>query len=166
MGKMKTGLSPKQRLFARCIASGSGMSLADAYREAYDAENMSPAAIRTEASKLASHPDITLMVEQIKSQERRAQLAQTTSDKERVLQRLRELSASETEIDSGDGTRLRAVELLGKASGVFAVSGDDSEVTKTSSELMAELEVMLESVASDQPMPEESEPVPDTTIMH
>ena len=39
------------------------MSISDCYRECYNTENMSDAVIRNEASKLASHNGVTMMVE-------------------------------------------------------------------------------------------------------
>jgi hypothetical protein len=42
-------------------AAAAGMTLSDAYREAYQCENMSGAAIRNEASKLAANHDVAMM---------------------------------------------------------------------------------------------------------
>ena len=66
MGKPRSGLTAKQRHFAMALGSGAGMTLSDAYREAYDCKNMSGAAIRNEASKLAANPDITVMVSRLR----------------------------------------------------------------------------------------------------
>ncbi len=46
--------------FARSI--GQGMNQADAYRANYDVSNMSAAAIYVEASRLANHPKVSLMI--------------------------------------------------------------------------------------------------------
>ena len=45
----KKKLTPKMLAFCDCIAL-EGKNLSNAYRDAYDAESMSPAAIHTEAS--------------------------------------------------------------------------------------------------------------------
>ena len=57
---MSDKLTPKQETFARHVAEGD--TYAQAYRTAYDAENMSDKAIRVEASRLASNPIVSLMV--------------------------------------------------------------------------------------------------------
>ena len=51
---MKQHLTKKQDLFANAVADGHNLS--DAYRHAYDAENMKPNVIHVEASRLAAHP--------------------------------------------------------------------------------------------------------------
>lgn len=51
-----TSLTPKQEAFTANIAAG--MTQSDAYRNAYDAENMTPKQIWEEASKLAANPKV------------------------------------------------------------------------------------------------------------
>jgi hypothetical protein len=58
------GLTPKQLKFAH--GAVSGVSLAEAYRQAYDAENMSERAIRTEACRLAAHPNVARAMQTIR----------------------------------------------------------------------------------------------------
>ena len=53
---MTAKLTPKQEAFTVGIAAG--LSQSDAYREAYDAENMTPKQIWEEASKLAASPKV------------------------------------------------------------------------------------------------------------
>jgi hypothetical protein len=48
------GLTVKQEAFCMAILDGKGWS--DAYREAYDAENMSAASVHREAYALATNP--------------------------------------------------------------------------------------------------------------
>ena len=50
-------LTPKQERFAQLVAGGATYS--DAYRGAYDVENMSDPAINTEAARLANDPKIS-----------------------------------------------------------------------------------------------------------
>ena len=50
-------LTSKQLAFAHGVASGLNHS--EAYRQAYDAENMSPTTIRDEAYDLMQHPDVS-----------------------------------------------------------------------------------------------------------
>ena len=57
-------LTPKQHEF--CQAVFLGMSQADAYRKAYNADGMSDTAIRVEASRLMDNPNITLTLEELR----------------------------------------------------------------------------------------------------
>jgi len=53
-------LTPKQDAFALAYVETGNAS--EAYRRAYDAENMSPDAIKVEACKLLAHPNVTITV--------------------------------------------------------------------------------------------------------
>lgn len=57
----KKALTPKQERFAQCVAT-ENMTYSDAYREAYNAENMTNEAIQVEASRLMSNPIVSLRV--------------------------------------------------------------------------------------------------------
>lgn len=58
-------LTAKQEAFAQAIADG--MNQADAYRTAYDAENMADTSIYVEASKLIDNPNVAQRVKELKS---------------------------------------------------------------------------------------------------
>ena len=120
MGKPKSGLTAKQRNFARCVAvggdDGEGMNLSDAYREAYNAERMSLAAINTESSLLAQDPAITQRIETLRHHKDRAEASSLLADKQRVLNTLR--TFLDTAVPS-DMAKIRSAELLGKACGLF-----------------------------------------------
>jgi len=53
-------LTPKQDAFARAYVEMLGPS--EAYKRAYDAENMSPESIKVEANKLLNRPNIALTI--------------------------------------------------------------------------------------------------------
>lgn len=57
-------LTAKQEAFAQAIADG--MSQAEAYRTAYDAENMQDSSIYVEASKLIDNPNVAQRVKELK----------------------------------------------------------------------------------------------------
>ena len=164
MGKTRDGLTAKQMHFCRCVASG--MAQAEAYREAYDvtAEGK-PASHRENASRLMARDDIRSRVNALIAQRERSILASAVSDKERVLDRLRQWTDS---AEPSDGNKIRAAELLGKSVGLFKDVIETSE-SRSSDDLLAELETMLESVADDQSDASESDDLADSagpTIMH
>ena len=59
-------LTPKQEKFAQGLFRK--LSQAQAYREAYDAENMSNETIYNEASELAKNPEISMRVDQLNAE--------------------------------------------------------------------------------------------------
>ena len=164
MGKTRDGLTAKQQHFCRCVAAG--MSQAEAYREAYDvtAEGKS-ASHREAASRLMSRADISTRVSALIAQRERSILASSLSDRERVLSKLRHWV---DHAEAGDSNKIRAGELLGRSVGLFRDVVETSE-SRSSDELLAELETMLESVVDDQSDAEQSDDPADSaepTIMH
>lgn len=73
-------LTVKQETFA--FHAASGLSYADAYRQAYNAGNMSPDAIRVEAARLKNRPSVALAIEDHK----RAIRAETGINAKRVTE--------------------------------------------------------------------------------
>lgn len=164
MGKTRDGLTAKQQHFCRCVASG--MTQAEAYREAYDvtAEGK-PASHRENASRLMARDDIASRVRALIAQRERSILASSVSDRERVLSKLRHWMDHG---EAGDSNRIRSAELLGKSVGLFRDVVETSE-SRSSDELLAELEAMIEASADDQPDAEQSDDPADSagpTIMH
>ena len=108
-------LTPKRALFARCVASG--MTQADAYREAYDPKpSTTNASIHTLASRVAGEVEVRARIEALLAARERALLVSAVSDRQKVTQHLRDaLAGGET-----DPLRLRAAELLGRSAGLFA----------------------------------------------
>ena len=164
MGKTRDGLTAKQMHFCRCVASG--MAQAEAYREAYDvtAEGKS-ASHREAASRLMARADISARVSGLIAQRERSILASSLSDKERVLDKLRHWV---DHAEAGDSNKIRAGELLGRSVGLFKDVIETSE-SRSSDELLADLEAMIEASADDQPDAEQSDDLADSagpTIMH
>jgi phage terminase small subunit len=59
-------LTPKQEAFAQAVASG--MTQADAYRSAYNADKMKPETIQNSAYKLMQDGDITARIEELRAE--------------------------------------------------------------------------------------------------
>jgi len=131
-----------------CLLATGEHTIVEAYKLSYDATNMSDAVARNESSKLANRRDITMIVEEEKSrllslqadkesQKRMADAVQHTSDRERVLTRLR----TWLDLPPDSALQLRAAEILAKAVGL------NNQVivseSKDSTSLAAELESLL-----------------------
>ena len=108
------GLTPKQRKFAENVATG--MSLADSYRNSYDAENMKPASVQRRACELMTDSRVTACVEAIAEANRRLSQVNTINDRDMLVTLLRKWSSGS---ESATNSQLRAAELLGKACGLY-----------------------------------------------
>lgn len=147
----KKELTSKQRGFARAWASG--LSLSDSYREAYDVkDSTTPESVHTLASRLASKVEIRSRYEAILRERDRQTALQAVNRKDSVLNWLEGVYQG-TDMSGVDATRVRAAELVGKASGLF----NSSELLVTdkrgSDNVAAEIEAILlaanESAAGD-----------------
>ena len=133
------GLTLKQEAFTLAILSGKGWS--DAYREAYDAENMAPATVHREAYALATNPKIAARLERAEREKQQEQRMQRLSRAERVVQKLEQIALRDGDTD---GTQVRALELLGKTLGLFIDKVETEDKTQRDAETVrAELEARL-----------------------
>jgi hypothetical protein len=133
------GMTDKQQAFVDAVFAGSNFS--DAYRTAYDAQNMSAGAIHREACILAQHPKVSQRLEQMSADREREQRMQRLSRAERVVEKLEGIGIRG---DTADGTQVRALELLGKTLGLFIDKVETEDKTARDPEsIRAELEARL-----------------------
>ena len=136
-------LTSKQLHF--CRAWASGMSQSDAYREAFDVGEMKPKSVHERASRLAALGKVKSRYERLIAAREAGMVASALSDREMVRKHLRDLALTASPQDSG---RLRALELLGRASGAFVELTAEVDV-RSSADLLAELDAMLDSATPD-----------------
>tara|TARA_R100000963_G_scaffold26258_1_gene17903 strand:+ start:649 stop:1164 length:516 start_codon:yes stop_codon:yes gene_type:complete len=132
-------LTAKQERFLAEMIKGA--TQADAYRAAYDAKGMKPSAIYTEASLLASHPEITRRLLAHEASVERAALSSALTRRRWIVERL-EHEAAHAE---SDAARVRALELLGKDSSVRMWTDvvETVEAETSPDEVRAQLEARL-----------------------
>ena len=135
---MSGKITTKQAKFAKLLAEG--MPQVEAYRAVYNSSGNGNTE-RVEAHRVATNPNVAPMVERERAHRERQELRSARSRSGWVIERL------VGEVEGGDSAsaRIRALELLGKASGLFD-SGSDRESkrqTATELELIAELESRL-----------------------
>jgi len=152
------GLTAKQLKFAN--GAVSGMSLADAYRNAYDAENMTAKAIQVEASRLASRADVALAMQTIAGQIQAKMQAVTVSDRDMLITNLRRWTKGDETPTSG---QLRAAELLGKACGLYR-DVVETRTERPASEVLADIEARLNALASEPVKPSGGEDEPSACV--
>ena len=119
-----------------------GENQSDAYRLAYNAENMSAHAIWTEAGRLFRHPAVSRRITAGQAAQERQAVHTGASLRLHVERKLFELS---TDAES-DQAKLRALELLGKLDKVGAFTERVAQVDDalSAAELEAELRGMLQ----------------------
>ncbi|MBM54237.1 MAG: hypothetical protein CMB36_04315 [Euryarchaeota archaeon] len=158
-------LTSKQLHF--CRAWASGMSQSDAYREAFDVGPEAKAkSVHERASRLAGSRKVKSRYDQLIRAREAGMVASALSDREMVRKHLRDLALTASPQDSG---RLRALELLGRASGAFVELTAEVDV-RSSADLLAELDAMLDSATADDTSDvddlEFSRDRPDTVDIH
>lgn len=141
-GKASNKLTGKQSAFVRAILKGENQS--DAYRSAYNAENMSDQAIWTEAGRLFRHPEVSRRIAKGRAAQERQAVHTGASLRLHVE---KELFALSTKADT-DQAKIRSLELLGKLDKVGAFTERVSTVSEQQSpeEIKAELEARLRAV--------------------
>lgn len=158
-------LTPKQLHFSRCVASG--MTQADAYREAYNVSDKTKASsIHQSASKLMADPKVRERVEALVRARDKALAARALSDREAVLSKLRHMMES---AEPSDGVKLRAAELLGKSVGLFkdvVENHDHRSVSDVDAELEALLQQASEQQVTDADMTTEGDMPEDDSTVH
>jgi phage terminase small subunit len=145
-GKEPSGkLTGKQFSYVQAILRGANQS--DAYREAYNAQNMSDQAIWTEAGRLFRHPEVSRRVTAGRAAQERQAVHTGASLRLHVE---KELFALSTKAES-DQSRLRALELLGKLDKVGAFTERVAQVSgeQTAEEVQAELAGLLGQYLDD-----------------
>jgi hypothetical protein len=145
------GLTPKQLKFAHSAVSG--VSLAEAYRQAYDAENMSERAVRTEACRLAAHPNVARAMEAISAEMAGKMQVITVSDRDMLITNLRRWTKGDETPTSG---QLRAAELLGKACGLYK-DVIETRTERPAAEVLADIESRLNALGAEPVKPSDGE---------
>lgn len=146
------GLTPKQRKFVQGLASG--LSLADAYRQAYDATGMADRSIRVESAKLSQHPIVAQALMRIREQRERQNQILTVSDRDMVLKNLRQWTRGDGEPPTS--AQLRAAELLGKACGLYK-DVVETRTERPAADILGDIERRLNAMQASAPV----ETVPD-----
>ena len=139
-------LSPKQYLFAT-LGGSTELSMVDCYKRSYQADNMNPASIRKEASRLAASPHIAPIIKEYSDKKAAVAhsqaLSQAVSDRDRVLSKLRHY----TDNAESEAKAIIATVDLGRTCNVFT---DTVEIKseRSSEDIMQELQTKLDQLTA------------------
>jgi len=126
-------LSPRQVLFTTGVIQGK--SLRQAYRDAYANDTGSDASISASANKLMKDPRIKKILEDAWEETAEHLSEDLAASKRYVLKGLLALSKKAKQ----EGTKLKALELMGKAAGLFAPTEVQDKAVITADQLKREL---------------------------
>ena len=126
-------LSPRQVLFTQGVIQGK--SLRQAYRDAFANETGSDASISASANKLMRDPRIKKILEEAWEETIEHLSEDIVASKRYVLKGLLALSKKGKQ----EGTQLKALELMGKACGLFTPTEVKDKAVITADQLKREL---------------------------
>jgi len=126
-------LSPRQVLFTQGVIQGK--SLRQAYRDAYANDTGSDASISASANKLMKDPRIKTILEEAWEETAENLSEDLVASKRYVLKGLLALSKKAKQ----EGTKLKALELMGKACGLFTPTEVQDKAVITADQLKREL---------------------------
>jgi len=126
-------LSPRQVLFTQGVILGK--SLRQAYRDAYANDTGSDASISASANKLMKDPRIKVILEEAWEETAEHLSEDLAASKRYVLKGLLALSKKAKQ----EGTKLKALELMGKAAGLFTPTDVQDKAVITADQLKREL---------------------------
>ena len=102
-------LTDKQEKF--CLNIVNGMRQVDAYKDAYDAENMSDDAIYVEASKLVDNPKVSIRITELRDKAASSKIMSAIQRKEWLTN---VINGSDTTSD-----KMKAMDILNKMDGQY-----------------------------------------------
>ena len=126
-------LSPRQVLFTQRVIQGD--SLRTAYRNAYANDTGSDASISASANKLMKDPRIKHILDEAWEETAEHLSEDLAASKRYVLKGLLALSKKAKQ----EGTKLKALELMGKAAGLFTPTEVQDKAVITADQLKREL---------------------------
>jgi len=109
----------------------AGSTSRDAYRQAYPNDKSSDATVSANAYKLSKHPLVAKALQDAWGQTEEALVEDMAASKRYVIQSLIALSKSAKQ----EGSRLKALELLGRAAGAFTSAAPTEAPAPTAAQL-------------------------------
>ena len=144
-GRNADGLTAQQEAFAQAIAAGAS-SQADAYRKAYNAQDMAADTVHNHASRLMARTEIRARVNALVAAKQASALHDAGETRRLVI---RELLARIHDPKASAAVQLRALELLGRTAAMFTDRVEQESVVadQDADALSAALEARISKLA-------------------
>lgn len=131
-GTLPSGITAKMDTFARHVAEG--MSLADAYRQAFNTANMKPRTVSNEASRLVANPGVSAAIDAYRTEIDAQNRISSLERSDRIWQRLWALVEG---VDVPPAVKVKALDLAARLAGMFSAS--QVEVPLSAAQIESEL---------------------------
>ena len=132
------GLTAKQETFSQLVSEG--LTLTDAYRQAYNAQKMKDSSVWVEACKLRQHPKVSQRIDALTADI----TARKQSDDDRLRIFVTEQLKHEALEAGSDSARVQALVALGRSVAMFSDRVIEEETAeRTASEIEAEIQDRL-----------------------
>jgi len=135
-------LTPQQAAFTQYLIEGKAPR--EAYRQAYNNQSAADSTVATAAYKLRRHPLVAKALQDAQEQTHDVLVEDTAAAKRYVLRSLVAMSEDAKQ----EGSRLKALELLGRASGMWRDKPEVITKQVTAAELKAQLQGHLRLVGN------------------
>ena len=143
-GTLPSGITAKMDKYSRHVAEG--LSLADAYRQAFNTSKMKPRTISNDASRLARHPGVTAAIEAYREEFAARNRMLALQRDERIWATLWGLVEGE---DVPPSVRVKALHLAAHLCGMF--KRPDIDATPSPALIEAEILERLEGFGVKKP---------------
>ena len=153
MTKKKVNLTAKQMKFCELLGRESKYSQVEAYKMAYNTENMNDNSCRRESSRLLANPTIATTIQSIKDEMSTLHKISVLSDKDRVLEKLREW-IDPVKGESVPNASIQAAKLLGDTMALYKNVVVQENDSKSSSEIIEELTKKINKINELQSKPD------------
>lgn len=127
-------LTAKQEKFVRNLIQG--MSQREAYKNSYDAENMSDKVIDNEASKLFNSREITMRYKELQDRLDSATIMTAQERLEYLTSIIKDIEREQGEVPADLNTKIRAIDIMNKMQGEY--------VTKVEADVNSEVNITIE----------------------
>jgi len=133
----RTRTTPRQKAFASLILQGH--SPREAYEKAYEVKSDNAASHASSANKLLKNPRVSALVEGLWHSSRESIINDAIATRRHVMEQLME----HAEKAKQEGTKLKALELMGRAVGMFTDKVESKVEEVSTSQLKEELKSSL-----------------------
>ena len=144
-GTLPSGITIKMNAFARHVAEG--LSLADAYRAAFNTASMKAKTVRDDASRLAQHSGVRAAVDVYRAEIQERNRISALERDERIWERI--WSLIEDEVVPA-AVKVKALDLAARLAGMFKQASDEAPISVAA--LEAELSRRLRGLECSVPV--------------
>ena len=144
-GTLPSGITAKMDKYSRHVAEG--LSLADAYRQAFNTSNMQPRTVSNDASRLARHPGVSAAISGYRAENEARNRMLAVQRDERIWEQVWEVVETD---EVPPAVRVKALDLAARLAGMFKTPKDEEPLSAAAVEV--ELHRKFQSLLASSPV--------------